>query len=304
MCGYLRYYYPTEFCTSFLNCAKNDDDIANGTQLAQSKGCKIETPLFRYSTSEYGCDSENKIIYKGIGSIKDIGKSCGDNLYKLKDNKYDTFVDLLYDIFDNGLAKKNEIIKLIKIDYFKEFGNIEYLLNIHNIFQTLKKRSSFKVAECEKYNLEKDEVSLVSNKTTEKQFSGVDMKSLIKIISKKLDNKETPNIDHISYELGILGYTNYYDESIEDGIYAIAMIDENKYGTRFATLYNPKTKEYIQYKINRNSYNDHPCNVGDIIKTAFRNQNKRVKNDDGDWVETDVKETILKDYSVLKSFKE
>ena len=40
--GYLRYHYPVEFITSFLNCAKNNEsDINNGALLARSKGIKI-----------------------------------------------------------------------------------------------------------------------------------------------------------------------------------------------------------------------------------------------------------------------
>lgn len=302
MCGYLRYYYPTEFCTSFLNCAKNDEDIANGTYLAKYKGCNIETPKFRFSTSEYGCNSEIKTIYKGIGSIKDMGKKVGNNLYTLKDNKYETFVDLLYDISENKLAQKGEIDKLIKIDYFREFGDIDLLLQIHNAFTILKKRSTFKPSECELYNLEPQEVSSVSEKTTANRFSGVNMKELLKIISNKIEYRETTNIEHISYELGVLGYTNYYDEKTDDNIYVVATLDENKYGTHFATIYNPRTKEYNQYKINRSNFNDHPCKVGDIIRCVIREQYKR-KQVDGTWVEDKENiETVLKDYVVVKEF--
>lgn len=155
MCGYLRYYYPTEFCTSFLNCAKNDEDINNGTLLAHSKGCHIEIPKFRFSTSEYGCDPETKTIYKGIGSIKNVSVECGNKLYKLKDNHYDTFVDLLFDIGENKCANKTDMDLLIKIDFFKEFGNINKLLILYNLYQKLHKRNTFKIAELEEYNLNK-----------------------------------------------------------------------------------------------------------------------------------------------------
>ena len=80
-------------------------------------------------------------------------------------------------------------------------------------------------------------------------------------------------------------------------------MEENKYGTRFATLYNPKSAEYTQYKIKKSSYIDHPCDVGDIVKVVFNTQNKR-KQVDGEWVEDkDNKETILKDYTIIKQFK-
>ena len=300
LCGYLRYYYPTEFCTSFLNCAKNDDDISNGTALALSRGCKIETPLFRYSTSDYGCDASKKVIYKGLSSIKDIGKNCGDKLYMLKDKHYDTFVDLLFDIANNNIANKTEIDKLIKIDFFKEFGDINLLLKIYEIFQTLKKRSTFKIIECELYGLNKEIVATMCDKATEKQFSGVNMNKLLNYIFNNIEYEQTTPIEHISYELGILGYTNY-KTTVDDGIYVVSMVTENKYGTKFVTIYNPNTEEYKQYKANKRNYEDHPCKSGDIIKTAFRTQNKRVKDNNDKWVESEEQEEILRDYTILKS---
>jgi len=38
LCGYYRYYNPLEFITAYLNNAKNEDYIRNGTELAKLKG--------------------------------------------------------------------------------------------------------------------------------------------------------------------------------------------------------------------------------------------------------------------------
>ena len=301
--GYLRYHYPVEFCTSFLNCAKNEDDINNGTILAQNKGIKIQSPIFRHSTSEYECDAENKIIYKGIGSIKGIGNNCGNNLFSLKDNEYSCFTDLLFEIFTNSLANKSEILKLIKIDFFNEFGDINLLLREYEIFEKLYKRKTFKVADLEVYNLTKNEVSNFSEKTTDKQFSGVNMKLLIRYICSKLKYIPITNIERMSNEMGILGHTDYVDKSIDENILIVGNVETNKYGNKFATLYSPKYGEYYQRKINKYSYADHPCDSGDIIKVVFNTQFKR-KQIDGEWTKSEEKEEILKNFSILKSFKE
>ena len=300
--GYLRYHYPVEFCTSYLNCAKNDEDISNGTLLSQNRGIKIESPIFRYSTSEYGCDTQNKIIYKGIGSIKNIGSSCGTNLYTLKDNQYDTFTDLLFDIFSNSLANKTEILKLMKIDFFKEFGDINLLLQEFNIFNILKNRKSFKTNELEVYNLTISEVTDLSEKVTEKQFSGVNIQQLINRICKKIKYIPITIIERISYEMGIIGYSNRIDETIDDNIYVVGNIETNKYGTKFATLYHPKDGNYIQKKINKFAYNEHPCDSGDIIKTVFNIKSKH-KQVNGEWIKINEQEEILKDYSIIKKFE-
>ena len=299
--GYLRYYYPVEFITSFLNCAKNDEDINNGALLARSKGIKIESPIFRYSTSEYGCDTENHIIYKGIGSIKNIGTNCGNNLYTLKDKIYSNFVELLDDIFTNKLAQKNEVVKLIKIDFFREFGDINHLLAQFGIYITLCKRKTLKSADLETYGITIEDISPYIEKATEKQISGIMLK-IIEVICNKFPYKPITNIERISYDMGILGYTDIIDNTIPNNIYVVGNIETNKYGTKFVTIYHPNSGEYFQNKVKRSAYNYNPCDSGDIIKAVFNIQYKRKKNEKDEWINSEEQEEILKNYSIVKKF--
>ena len=301
--GYLRYYYPVEFCTSFLNCAKNDEDINNGALLARSKGIKIEPPMFRHSNSEYGCESEHKIIYKGIGSIKNIGNACGNNLYTLKDKIYSNFIELLCDIFTNKLAQSNEIEKLIKIDFFREFGDINYLLINFNIFQLLYKRKTLKIAELERFKIKVEDIISYAKKVTEKQISGIEMPNVIEIICNKFSYEPITNIERISNEMGILGYTDRIDNTIPDNIYVVGNIETNKYGTKFITIYHPSTGKYFQNKVKRSAYNFNPCDSGDIIKAVFNTQHKRKKNENDEWVQSEEQEEILKNYTIVKKFE-
>ena len=66
MCAYLRYYYPKEFITAYLNNANNEDDIMLGTELAKQLGITIHSIKFRHSTAKYSCDKDG--IYKGIAT--------------------------------------------------------------------------------------------------------------------------------------------------------------------------------------------------------------------------------------------
>ena len=303
--GYLRYHYPVEFITSFLNCAKNNEsDINNGALLARSKGIKIEPPMFRHSTSEYGCDAENKIIYKGIGSIKNISETCGNNLYSLKDKIYSNFTELLYDIFTNKLAQqKTEIEKLIKIDFFREFGDINYLLNNFYIFISLYKRKTLKTSELEDLGITVEDIRPYIEKATEKTISGIQMQSVIQTICDNTPYEPITNIERIAYEMGILGYTDKIDDTIPDNMYVVGTIDTNKYGTKFITIYHPRTGEYYQNKVKRSAYNYNPCDSGDIIKAVFNIQAKRKKNDNDEWVSSDEQEEILKNYTIVKKFE-
>lgn len=301
--GWLRYYYPVEYCTSYLNCAKNDEDLNNGQLLAQSKNITIQNPIFRYSTSEYGCDAKNKIIYKSISSIKNISSSCGDNLYLLKDNVYNTFFDLLYDIFDNKYANKAEITLLIMINFFREFGDINYLLKCFCLFLDLRKRKTIKIKELGNLGLEFNDVSIYSEKITEKQFSGVDMHKVLNGICHKIVYTPIGTLSRVANEMGILGYSNLIINEIQDNIYVVGSVDINKYGTAFVTIYRPKDGQYFQYKVKKWAYNDSPCDSGDVIMTLIKEQNKITKDENDEWIKTNIKEVVIKDYALIKKFE-
>ena len=304
--GWLRYHYPTEFCTSYLNCAKNDEDLANGQVLAQSRGVKIQKPIFRYSTSEYGCDSENKVIYKGIGSIKNIGSACGDNLNTLKDKYYDSFIDLLYDIKEGGLANKTEMTLLIMIDFFREFGDINYLLECYDIFMKLNGRGTLKVSELDKWGLTREYLEQHCEKATEKQFSNVDMRTVIKYICDNIVYTPITDAVRMVYEIAILGYSDI-TVKCDPKYYIVSNKETNQYGTTFVTMYRMCDGQYVQYKVNRRAYNEMPCDVGDGLMCYIKDQNKRVKvkTEDGEeeWVESDIKEVIVKDYALVRKFE-
>ena len=70
LCAYLRYYYPYEFITAYLNNADNEDDIKNGNELATLYGIKIIPPKFGISKDEYVFNKEKKVIAKGLSSVK------------------------------------------------------------------------------------------------------------------------------------------------------------------------------------------------------------------------------------------
>ena len=78
----------------------------------------------------------------------------------LKDKIYSNFIELLFDIFTNKLAQKNELEKLIKIDYFREFGDVNYLLNSFYVFVSLYKRKTLKSAELDVFGITLENIKL------------------------------------------------------------------------------------------------------------------------------------------------
>ncbi len=83
LCAYLRYYYPAEFITAYLNNANNEDDIKNGSALAELYGIQIVPPRYGISKDKYVFDKDRHVIAKGINSIKYMNSAVANELYDL-----------------------------------------------------------------------------------------------------------------------------------------------------------------------------------------------------------------------------
>ena len=149
-CAWLRYYYPLEFLSCCLNeWQGNSERTIEATTYAIKKKIKILPPKFRHSKAEYFPDKESNSIYKGIGSIKFMNQSCADDLYSLRDNHYNSFVDLLRDIYEKTSVNARQLDILIKLDFFEEFGNAKELLRLvkmYDMFGTAKTLKKEKLA--------------------------------------------------------------------------------------------------------------------------------------------------------------
>ena len=149
-CAWLRYYYPLEYICCCLNIFVDDGDKTNeASEYAKSIKVKIKKPKFRYSKAEYFVDKESNSIYKGIGSVKFMNQSCADDLYNLRDNHYNSFVDLLRDIYEKTSVNSRQLDILIKLDFFDEFGNAKELLRLvkmYDMFGTAKTLKKEKIA--------------------------------------------------------------------------------------------------------------------------------------------------------------
>lgn len=144
--GYLRYYYPLEFITTCFNVwTGNEDKTKEISDYAKKKKISINPPKFRHSKSAYYMDKETNSIYKGIESIKFCNSIIADDMYKLKDNKYNSFIELLYDLKSTSVNARQLGI-LIKLDFFSEFGNAKTLLKIVRMFEIFKNGESKQIA--------------------------------------------------------------------------------------------------------------------------------------------------------------
>ena len=136
--AWLRYYYPLEFLTTALNITTDKPEKqAALLKYAHKTGIKIQLPTFRYSRGAYYFDKETNSIYKGTGSLPMLNNQVSDELYDLRDRRFNTFTDLLYNLPQD--IRTNQVDTLIKIDYFAEFGDSAKLLTVYKWYQRLRK---------------------------------------------------------------------------------------------------------------------------------------------------------------------
>lgn len=272
LCAYMRYYYPLEFITAYLNCAgSNLKDIESGTELAKQFGIEIRLPKFRHSKGSYWFDKKENCLYKGIGSIKDLNVECGEYLYSLKDKHYKSIVALMSDLPKKIVSSKKLDI-LIKIGFFDEFGTINNLLEQIKIYNQYNGKKQIT-----KNKLTDEEIKLISTcceKETDKMFKGIDNAKLMNAIYKSKNIPKTTDLTKAHYQLKLIGGTNVIIPDSE--YYGIESTETNSYGTPFITLYDFQNGKTKQFKCNKKWYEDYPCEQGDIVEVGFT-QKKKVR---------------------------
>ena len=291
VCAYLRYYYPLEFITAFLNNPQNDSDITNGTELASSLGIKIESPKFRYSLSNYRMNKELNTIYKGMESIKFISKGVANFLYTLKDNKYETFMDLLLDI--KGKLDTRQIDILIKLDYFSEFGNAKFLTKITELMDTFKYGSA---KQMDKSKIDDEFVKTIisrNSKHTEKLFKEIDCDTVMRELYEYykqtiIDDYSTK--EKIVWQQEFIGYADIKSQNPEDrfkllitDIKPLKTKDKTRtwaYALSCISLYSSKSNELLVYQ---KIFDSNPLEKNNIINVSPNCMTKKVFNDKTSW---------------------
>lgn len=292
ICAYLRYYYPKEFITSYLNNANNDDDIKLGTELAKQLQIPIHSIKFRHSTAKYLCDENG--IYKGVSSIKFLNDDVANDLYSIKDEQFNNFIELLVKISELKVDSRSLEI-LIKLDFFSEFGGIEKLLAINNLFVKYYSKRQVKKDKLFEDNVDFDLVRKFSEKETPKIFTGIDSIGLLQALACNIPDKKTSLRTLVMYQLENLGYVDIVDKKYAG--YCVAIDLNVDYSPRLK-LYALANGNTIPVKIDKETFKNNQIRRGDIVKVENQYRKNKMKKVDGKWIETDEKEWWLSEYKV------
>ena len=280
--AYLKSHYPLEYYTVALNYY--EDDSVRTLRLIDELsyfGIKLKPIQFRYSKGTYTQSKEDNSIYKGIQSIKYMNAQIADEIYELGKNKYDTFIDLLYDISSKTSTDARQLKILIDLDFFSEFGDANMLMAQYKFFDTFSTRKQFKKNELEDLGISLGIIRQYAGKETEKMFTDVNFRAFVKVAASKIRVPKRKLTDRIKAQTEHLGYITIADPKYSR-MAAVLSVD-TKYSPRLK-LYSLKNGNTLDCKIDKRTFNRDKLAVGDIVKIiGTKEKPKSKKNENGEW---------------------
>lgn len=290
--AYLKANYPMEYYSVVFEIYS--DDINKTRDLTDELpyfNIKLKLPKFRISNNHYTCDKRNNVIYKNIQSIKFLNETIAEQLYGMRDVKFNTFLDFLK--VNPCNSKQTEI--LIKLDFFSEFGKTGKLMDIYNFYQTRYDKIKFKKQIRKDNNPYPVEVISKYSKETEKQYVIIDEEGFCNDIISSFEDKEISIKERLDAQIEYLGYIEYKNDKAKDYGYIIDI--NTKYTPRF-TIYKIDTGETISVKYSKRDYEQSGLSKGEIIK-FITTEKPRKKLVDGHWIDLEETELWIKAYKTF-----
>lgn len=273
--AYLKSHYPLEYYTTALNFYQGDFDRTNKlTNELKFFGIRLASPKFRYSNDTYSFDNKTKTIYKGTSSIKGLSKVTGSILYEMKEKKYEDFYEFIIEARDKKIFLA-DIIILVKLNFFSEFGNRKKLLRIIDLYNEFNGKKT--ISKTKNYTVKHLILKDFCVKETEKQYSGFDSYKCIKYLVNFLNNnEEISNRDICKYELEYYGYiSSIFDKENPLFWYVTDIISRGK--NKLATVYSLRNGTSKNVKIKGAVFNDKPLEKNQLISISNFNQ-------EGKWI--------------------
>ena len=224
---------------------------------------------YKLGDYEFGADNrkvtineENKLIYPNLSSVKGFGEGVVDTLYELGQSEYETFTDVLTALFSNSI-NKTIVNKLIRINYFKKYGDVNTLLEITRLYDLLNGAKQISKDKAEKNNIPFDILMKHGNETA-KQFNKLDSEQIIKELISKIPYRELTLKERLDNQREVLGIVSDSDSKVSKRLYYVSELDIKKsiVNVHLFEIYSGKTREV---KMWTSQYNRNPFDLGTIL---------------------------------------
>lgn len=243
--AYAKAHYPLEYYTTLLSnyALKGDKDrIALAkSEMKKAFGIRIVPCRFRQDNRDYYIDKENNAISDALTSVKHISARVAKKLYDMRNNHYDCFVDLLYDLEMDPVFDATNTTILIKMGYFREFGASGKLLKLYHEFREGKSRFS------------KTHVKA----TQEKRLD------ILRHLESTLPEEEIPAQELLKFEADHYGMPISEFKSMRGWFVAVEVDD--KYSPKIK-LYNASNGNIGVMKVKKPLFNRFPIKAGDVLR--------------------------------------
>lgn len=311
-CAYYKSEYPLYFYETLMQMYTEKGNKKKvqllRKEMQDAFGLTIKSVKFGNDNRTFTADHTNNSINVNMSSIKGIGSSVADGFFSIKDNKYDSFTDLLYDITTKGIANRSQVEDLIKLNYFSSFSGINKLLSVHSIFYNgdIYKKSTYKLDDT-RFDL--SVIEKYAKKKTDKQFSGVNFVEVIRDVEKTIIDSESSIVDLIKYQMELIGNVELtYGKDKRRTV--VTEYKETEWNKRLS-LYCLATGETKDFKLKKKFYRQ-DINIGDILYikdfseeyklTPHRDENGEIirnkKGSPESYDKTDEMELLLLNYII------
>ena len=302
--AYLKSHYPLEYFTVVLSLYSGDRDRTPKliSELPYFD-ISINPIKFGKSGSDYTMDKATNSIYRGIASVKYCNSQIADELLELSNNKYDTFIDLLYDIDEKTSVNSRQLEILTKLNFFSDFGNNKYLLGVIDIYDKFHKAKVITKKKMDELGVSEFLMKKYSGKETKSQYREIDNAGLMKELCSRLDDDSMNIMEQIKAEKEYLGTVSYNNHEMKDYYWIVVEFDDSRNATRpYVTIRRICNGEEINTRIKRaNVFTSHPFGEFSILKMdKVTYEYKKKKTSDGRWVDSDQLEPVLCNYEVVK----
>lgn len=275
ICGYLRHYYPLEFLTAAFNIfADKEDKIVSITNYAKKNGIPIKPIKFRYSKADYNMDKTTNSIYKGVASIKFLNADVADKLYEMRDQPFDSFIDLIKVFPGNS----RQLSILVELDYFSEFGKTQKLLRIIDLYDKYGGKKQLKKDKCD---IPYDIISKYATETPA-MYKFTDVDGMLQELIDTMPNVDMPIQMRLNSEREYLGYCSLTIPNNKN--LAVVIGEDYKYSPKIDLYYlNNGTTRTV--KVTKKMYNQNPFRLGDVLSVRVEDKPGWRKDERGKWQE-------------------
>ena len=243
--AWAKAHYPLETYTCLIeNYTRKDQkdkiDLAKH-EMKEAFGIRVVPPKFRQDNRTVYLDHENNTISDSLVSIKHISKIAANALYRLGQEEYETFTDLLVAMTMEPALNTRVIEILIKLKYFDEFGKTRKLMTVFREFTVGDHRFAKTYVKA----------------TQEKRLDQ------LRHIEKETEDEELPSLDLVAFEITVLGTPVTVDPAAA-GIFAVLDVDA-KYSPK-VKMYNVARGTIGKMKVIKKTFEQQPLEVGSILK--------------------------------------